>query len=76
VVAATAVIVSAALLMFTQWPKNRQITDDQFLIADASLDATYWTAPSDAWLPQHQFDIYQDVPVFGVSTESKEGTLL
>ena len=76
VVAATAVIGSAALLVFAQWPNNRPITDDEFLIADALLDATYWTAPSDVLMPQHQFDIYQDMPVFGVSTESEEGTLL
>ncbi len=40
------------------------------------LDSTYWTAPSDALLPDRQFDIYQDMPVIFESTEPAGGALL
>lgn len=32
------------------------------------LDTTYWTAPSDALMPEHRFDIYQEMPVLFEST--------
>jgi len=76
VVAAFAVIGSAALLVFTQWPNSRQITDDEYLTAEALLDATYWIAPSDVLMPQYQFDIYQDIPFLMESTDIQEGSLL
>lgn len=40
------------------------------------LESTYWTAPSDALLPDRQFDIYQDMPEIFESTEPAGGTLL
>ena len=40
------------------------------------LESTYWVAPSDALLPDRQFDIYQDMPEIFESTEPAGGTLL
>ena len=40
------------------------------------LDSTYWTAPSDALLPEREFDIYHDMPVLFESTEPVGGALL
>ena len=75
-VAACAVIVSIAVVAIAQWPNGGGVVEDEFLIAVAMLETTQWTAPSDALLPQHQFDIYRDLPVFMGSTEAEEGTLL
>ena len=48
----------------------------QFIDADELLGTTSWTAPSDGLLPDHQFDIYQEIPVLIESTETYGGTLL
>jgi len=32
------------------------------------LESTSWSAPSDALLPEHQFDIYQEIPRLTEST--------
>ena len=75
-VAACAVVASVAAVTIAQWPNGDGAVDDEFLIAAAMLESTQWIAPSDALLPKHQFDIYQDMPVFMGSTELDEGTLL
>ncbi len=48
----------------------------QFIDADELLGTTSWTAPSDGLLPDHQFDIYQEIPVLIESTETYGGALL
>ena len=50
--------------------------DGAYRIGDALMTSTQWTAPSDALMPRHQFDIYQDLPTLPGSTESAQGTLL
>ena len=75
-VAAFAIVASMAAITIAQWPNGGGSVDDEFLIAIAMFETTQWTAPSDALLPQHQFDIYRDMPVFMGSTEAEEGTLL
>ena len=40
------------------------------------LETTYWSAPSDVLLPEHEFDIYQEMPVIFESTEPAGGALL
>lgn len=75
-VAAFAVAASFAAVMMAQWPNGDKTVDDEFKIGVALLESTQWVAPSDVWLPQYQFDIYRDVPVFMGSTEAAEGTLL
>jgi len=40
------------------------------------MDSTSWIAPSDSLLPEHQIDLYQDLPTLIESTEPAEGALL
>lgn len=53
---------------------------DEFQIQESLLLGTQWRAPSDALLPSHSFDIYQEarwaVPDGSSSTIFEEGTLL
>ena len=55
---------------------------DEFTYVDveALVATTYWSAPSDSLLPEHQFDIYREMPRLfestDVSTESDTGALL
>ena len=53
-------------------------TEDElrYIDADELLGTTGWSAPSDSLMPDHQFDIYQDIPVLIESTETYGGTLL
>ena len=51
-------------------------TDWQFVDPDEFANSTSWVAPSDVLLPEHQFDIYRDIPVLIESTGSEEGALL
>jgi hypothetical protein len=75
-VAAVAVIASVTAVTIAQWPDGPAAVDDEFMISAALLESTQWTAPSDVLMPQHQFDLYRDMPVFIGSTEPVEGTLL
>ncbi len=53
---------------------------DEFLIQESLLTGTQWQAPSDALLPSHPVDIYQEtrwtVADWPSSTIFEEGTLL
>ena len=40
------------------------------------MESTNWAAPSDSLLPEHQIDLYQDLPTLIESTEPAEGALL
>lgn len=64
-------IVAIGILFF----EERQ-ADDEFLIADALMNKTQWAAPSDVLLPQHQFDVYREVPFLVDPTTVDEGSLL
>lgn len=70
--AAVAVIAIIAGL----WPEQQAGLTDEYLIADALMNSTSWSAPSDSLMPEHQFDIYQEIPFPGVSTNEQEGSLL
>ena len=56
-------------------PEEAGITDE-YLIADSLLNGTQWSAPSDALMPQHEFDIYREMPFPTESTDLDEGSLL
>ena len=73
-IAAAAVVVLA--LTVALWPTQRAEFTDDYYIADALLNSTSWTAPSDALMPEHQFDIYQGIPLLDESTNTYEGSLL
>jgi len=72
--AAAAVLAVLALGLL---PTQEQITyvDTEELVA-----TTFWSAPSDSLLPDHQFDIYRELPELfestGMSTNSETGALL
>ena len=40
------------------------------------MNSTSWVAPSDVLLPNHEIDLYQDLPTLIESTEPAEGALL
>jgi hypothetical protein len=75
---ATAAVAAIALLGIGLLPTEK----DEFTYVDveALVATTYWSAPSDFLLPEHQFDIYREVPRLfestDVSTESDAGALL
>ena len=71
VAAAAALAVVIVLL-----PEQQVELADEFLIADALMNSTSWTAPSDVLMPERQFDIYREIPFPGPSTISEEGPLL
>jgi len=43
---------------------------------DEFESSTSWIAPSDVLLPDHQVDIYREIPVLIESTKTEEGALL
>ena len=49
---------------------------DEYLIADSLLNGTQWSAPSDTLMPQHEFDVYRELPSQMESTNLDEGSLL
>lgn len=69
-VAAAAVAVFAVALLM---PGG---IEPQFIDAEELLGTTSWSAPSDGLLPEHRFDIYEDIPVLIESTETYGGALL
>ncbi len=71
VAAAAALAVVIVLL-----PEQQVELTDEFLIADALMNSTSWTAPSDVLMPEHQFDIYREIPIPDPSTIAEEGSLL
>lgn len=72
--------IAAALAVVTVvaglWSAQETPPDDDYLIANSLLNETQWSAPSDALLPQHQFDIYREVPFPTELTNPDEGLLL
>ena len=68
---AAAVAAAVVVALYAQPPAGESYIE----VADL-LESTYWTAPSDALLPDRQFDIYQDMPVIFESTEPAGGALL
>lgn len=75
VMAAAAAIALVAITV-ALWPAQQAELADDYFIADALLNSTSWTAPSDALMPEHQFDIYQGIPLLDESTNTYEGSLL
>lgn len=63
-------------IVIGNWNAQSPDIGDDYLIADALLNSTQWTAPSDALMPQHQFDIYQEIPFLDGSTDIQDGSLL
>ena len=72
--------IAAVLAMVTVvaglWSSEDTGMSDEYLIVDSLLNGTQWSAPSDALMPQHEFDIYQEVPFLMESTNLDEGSIL
>jgi hypothetical protein len=75
-IAAAAAAVAVLALTVALWPAQQAELADDYYIADALLNSTSWTAPSDALMPEHQFDIYQEIQFLDESTKPYEGSLL
>lgn len=76
VIGGIAAAVAVIGLAIGLWPARQAEFDDDYLIADALLNSTSWSAPSDMLMPEHQFDIYREIPFLIESTNSQEGSLL
>ena len=72
-IAAAAAVVGIAVGL---WPGKQAELSGDYLIADALLNSTSWSAPSDMLMPEHHFDVYQEIPFLIESTNSLEGSLL
>ena len=48
----------------------------EWIEVDGLLDTTSWVAPSDILLPEHEFDIFTEMPTLIESTDSAGGALL
>ena len=53
-------------------------TGEEFRYIDTEelLETTSWSAPSDSLMPEHQVDIFRDLPVLIESTDTDGGALL
>lgn len=71
--ATVAAVAVSVLLLFSS---NEPIPNGDFIQVADLMSSTGWSAPSDVLLPSHEFDIYQELPVFLESTKPVEGALL
>lgn len=69
--AAGVAVIAVAMLGRTPEPAAPEFVDLEELVA-----STTWVAPSDSLLPEHRFDIFQELPEMFESTGTEEGTLL
>lgn len=72
-VAAALVLAGVALVVFDQ---DRTTVGPPVIDAAELLGSTSWSAPSDVLLPEHRFDIYQELPELLESTPPAGGSLL
>lgn len=73
---ATGTAAAALALFLGIWSSEAPQSSDEYLIAEALMNSTTWSAPSDVLMPERQFDIYRDIPFPVPSTNLQEGTLL
>ena len=69
--AAAAVVAIIAVSLLRQAPQSVEYIEIEEL-----MSSTSWQAPSDVLLPEHEFDIYQELPSLLESTETAGGSLL
>lgn len=68
--------IAIVIVSLSNWQARDTVATDEFLIADSLMNSTGWSAPSDALMPIHRFDIYQEIPLLMESTDLQEGSLL
>ncbi len=71
--AAAAAVAATAFML---WPLNGNHAAGIFLTEEDLMSSTQWFAPSDVLLPEHQFDIYGDLPVLIETNDLDEGSPL
>lgn len=74
--AGVAATVALSAIVVGLWPERQAGPTGEFLIAESLMNSTSWQAPSDSLLPQHRFDVYREIPLRDMSTDSREGALL
>ena len=67
---------AVAVIAFMLWPLNGNNAMDSYLTVEDLMGSTQWVAPSDALLPDHQFDIYSELPVLIETNDLDEGSQL
>ena len=72
--AGIAAVAAIAAIAASLWLPQEK--DWQYVNPDDFATGTAWVAPSDVLLPDHQIDIYRDIPVLIESTDSNGGALL
>ena len=75
-IAGLAAAAAVAAMAFTLWPMNGNNVTAMYLTEEDLLTSTQWLAPSDVLLPQHQFDIYSELPVLIETNDLDEGSIL
>lgn len=70
---AAAVVAAGIVGLQLQTPPH---DDFSYIEVDELMGSTSWTAPSDVLLVEHEFDIYQEMPVLFESTQPAGGSLL
>ena len=70
---ATATVAAIVIVLNIGAPSENTI---KFIGLADLMDSTSWIAPSDSLLPEHQIDLYQDLPMLIESTKPAEGALL
>lgn len=71
-----AAMVAIAVAAFVSFESGAPDANGNFIEVDELMSSTRWQAPSDVLLPTHEFDLYQELPMFLESTKPAEGTLL
>ena len=71
IVASAAAVVAAIIV-----GSSLQSPQEPYVELVDLLESTSWSAPSDVLLPEHQIDIYQDMPMLNESSYLAGGTLL
>lgn len=69
-------VAAAVIAMITIGLLRPAEQDWQFVNPDEFESGTSWVAPSDVLLPDHQVDLYREIPVLFESTKTEEGALL
>lgn len=67
---------AVATMAFMMWPLNGNNVTAVYLTEEDLMSSTQWLAPSDVLLPEHQFDIYGELPVLIETNDLDEGSLL
>ena len=66
-------VIAIAVIFLARAPEP---VDEPLIEMGELLGTTLWQAPSDVLLPEHQFDLYEELPTLIDSSDPAEGALL